>query len=29
MKYINGKVDVNIRYLHELVYDCYEEDLIC
>ena len=29
MKFIDGKVDVNVRYLHELVYDCYEEGLIC
>jgi|688.fasta_scaffold255451_1 hypothetical protein len=29
MKYINGKIDCNTRYLHELVYDCYSEDLIC
>lgn len=29
MKFIDGKIDVNVRYLHELVYDCYEEGLIC
>lgn len=27
-KYLNGRLDVNVRYLHELVYYCYEEDLI-
>jgi hypothetical protein len=29
MKYVNGKIDLNVRYLHELVYDCYSEGLLC